>query len=354
MAFSKRDSASGLVSKVPEMLYHFSITPDAFESAAINEMTPPGVVLLELLKGMCDNGLLANLHAGRWMTEIRRHQSNADIPPSVRDRIEACLSVLHDRNRLIRHPAGIADHEKDDFRWLKWSLERHRADSCNPLAGVFSTDDFIELSELTDSVLIGLSTALDADCWVNRERSIRFTKITANLRLYLTPIVRYAQKVTLIDPYMTCREPRFLDTVQHCADLLGKHDDQQSSGMIHIHAGDPTAVGNEDLRESVDDRLERWETELKPIAGHWGHTFRVFLWGRKPGGKLFHDRYIITDQCGLDAPGGLDFLPDGEAERANQTTWSILNPKDIRQILLEEFHHAKSPYRHLGSRLIEA
>ena len=335
------------------MLYHYSITPDAFDPAAVKEMTPPGVVLIELLRGICDNGLLANLHAGRWMTDVRRHQAHKELPPGVRDRVEACLSILHDHNRLIRHPAGAGDYEGDDFRWLKWSLERHQADRGNPLNGVFSTDDFIELSELTDDVLVRLSTALDADCWVNRERSIRFTKIAANLRQHLTPIVRYAQKVTLIDPYMTCREPRFLDTVQHCADLLGNHDGQQSSGTIHIHAGDPAFVGREDLREPVDDRLDRWEGELKTFAGHWGHTFRVFLWGRKPGGKLLHDRYIITDQCGLDAPGGLDFLPDSDAERANQTTWSILNPKDIRQILLEEFHHAKSPYRYLGSRLIE-
>jgi hypothetical protein len=133
---------------------------------------------------------------------------------------------------------------------------------------------------------------------------------------------------------------------------LGKHDGQQSAGTIHIHAGDPAVVGPDDLRESVDDRLARWEAELTPLASYWGHTFRVFLWGRKPGGKQFHDRHIITDQCGLDAPGGLDFLPDSEAERANQTTWSLLEPKNVRRILLDDFHYSKSPFRYLNSRSI--
>ena len=316
-------------------------------------MTPPGIVLVELLRGLCDNGLLANLHAGRWMTDVRRHQTHKDLPPNVRDRLESCLSLLHDRNRLVRHPAGSSGLEGDDFRWLKWSLERHRADGDNPLAGVISTDDFIELSEISDDALIRLSSALDADCWVNRQRSIRFTKTMSNLQTHITPILRYAQKVTLIDPYMTCHEMRFFDTVQTVADLLGKHDGQQMPGIVHIHAGDPQAVGPEALRESVDDRLNRWETELQPVVSHWGHTFRVFLWGRKSGGKLLHDRYIITDQCGLDAPGGLDFLPDSEESRANQTTWSLLEPQDVQKIVLEEFHHSKSPYRYLDSRLIE-
>lgn len=335
------------------MLNQFAITPDAFEPWAVRNMTPPGIVLIELLRGICENGLLANLHAGRWITDIRRHQDNEDLPQNVRDRLESCLSLLHNRNRLIRHPAGSSEYTEDDFRWLKWSLERHRADSSNPIAGIFSTDEVLELSDLNDDVLIRLSSALDADCWMNRQRSVRFTKTTTNLLTHLTPIIRYAQKATLIDPYMTCREQRFFETIQHVADLLGKHDGQRSPGIINIHAGDPVALGRDNLRESVSARLARWKIELQPVATQWGHTFRIFLWGRKDGGKLLHDRYLITDQCGIDTPGGLDFLPDSEGERANQTTWSLLEHQDVQKIVLEEYHHSKSPYQYLGTQKIE-
>ena len=266
--------------------------------------------------------------------------------------MENCLSLLHDRNRLVSHPAGSPDLEEDDFRWIKWSLERHRAASDNPMTGVISTDDFIELSDINDDVLIRLSTALDSDCWVNRQRSVRFTKTMSNLRKHITPIIRYAKKVTLIDPYMTCREERFFDTVQTIADLLGRYDGHQEPGVVHIHAGDPRAIGQETLQESVEDRLNRWETELKPVVSHWQHKFRISLWGRKPNGKHLHDRYLITDQCGFDVPGGLDFLPDDDEARANQTTWSLLEYVDVQKIVWEEYHHSKSPYRYLGSRTV--
>lgn len=333
-----------------EMLYHYAITPEVFEPWAINAMKPAGVVLVELLRGMCDNGLLADLHAGRWMTQVRRNQEHTDVPPFLRDRIESCLRVLHSRNRLIRHPAGSATFENDDFCWLRWSIERHRS---SPFSGVISSDEFIELSGLSDGHLVQLSMALDAECWTSRKRSARFTKIESNLKRQLAPLLRYARKVTLIDPFMTCCEDRFFNTVQHCADLLGKRDNSRSPGAIHIHAGDPESVGPNEWRESKEDRLNRWERSLQPVARHWGHSFRVFLWKRKPGGRTFHDRYLISDQCGLEVPGGLDFLPDSDAERANSTTWSVLEADQIQAIVHEEFHHSKSPYTYLGSRAVQ-
>jgi hypothetical protein len=328
------------------MLYHYAITPEVFEPSAINEMKPAGVVLVELIRGICENGLLADLNAGHWMTRVRSQQKLADIPPAVRDRVESCLNVLHNRNRLIRHPAGSKSHEADEFRWLRWSLERHQA---NSLSGIFSSDDYIAMSGLTDEILVKLSMALDADCWTGRKRSVRFAKTESHLRSCLGPLLRYAQKLTLIDPYMTCRESRFFNTVQHCADLLGNHDGRVSPGVIHIHAGDPETVGPDEHHESKSDRLDRWKRELGPVARHWGHCFRVLLWKRKRGGASFHDRYLITDQCGVDVPGGLDFVPDVDEDRANSTTCSVLEAEQINAILLDEFHHHKSPYEYLGS-----
>ena len=75
--------------------------------------------------------------------------------------------------------------------------------------------------------------------------------------------------------------------------------------------------------------------------------FRVSLWASKPGGKNFHDRYILTDQCGIDAPGGLDFVTD--ATRANLSGWRLLEHDEVTDILSREFHERKGPYRHLGT-----
>ena len=61
----------------------------------------------------------------------------------------------------------------------------------------------------------------------------------------------------------------------------------------------------------------------------------------------FHDRYIITDQFGVDARGGLDFLDTATA--ANHSGWASLEADELEQILLADFDRARSPYRLLDS-----
>lgn len=332
------------------MLYHFAITPDVFEPALLTATSRESVILVELLRGIADNGLLANLHAGAWHTQIRNQFDMASFSPDIRDKLRSCLTVVDSRNRLVRHPAGSLLPADDDFRWLRWAIERHQSDATYPMKGVVSTDAFIELSELLDPVLVQVAGVLDHACWQDRPKSIRFPKTKPELQKALTPLLRYANLVTLIDPYMTPTKTRFFDTIQHCAELLGKHDGQQTRGLIHIHAGDPLHIGDNADKEPFADRLDRWELELKPLISQWKHSFEVFLWRNQPGGKVFHDRYLITEQCGISAPGGLDFEDD--PTRANLTSWSWLEPPIIQDIIHREFHRVKSPYKLLGSRRI--
>lgn len=330
------------------MLYSFAITPDTFEPWAVKDANREGVILVQLLRGITENGLLANLQNGQWLTHVRQVQDADTTSPDLRDKVNACLTLLHDRNRLVRHPKGSQREEDDEYRWLRWALERHHSHALNRFHGIVATDEYIEFSEILDDALVPLSGALDSACWQERPRSVRFAKTDIELRRNLTPLVRYARVVTLIDPYLSCRKDRFFDTVQHCAALLGNRDGRQDTGQIRIHAGDPSDDPDPAHRESAIDRLDRWKRALQPVIAQNGHSFRVSLWANRAGGKNFHDRYIITDQCGVDAPGGLDFITD--ASRANLSGWRLLEHQEIVDILTREFHERKSPYRHLGSR----
>jgi hypothetical protein len=329
------------------MLYSFAITPDVFEPWAINDTNREGVIVVELLRGLVENGLLANLHAGQWLTQVRRLQDGDRKSPDVRHKVNTCLSLLHDRNRLVRHPRGSHRDEPDEYQWLFWALERHRSDVANQFHGIVATEEHITLSGMADNALVALPRALDSACWQNRPRSVSFPKTHIELRQRLSPLLRYASVVTLIDPYMTCRKDRFFDTVQQCSALLGKHDESQQPGVIRIHAGDPQQDSNGELRESVAERLAQWEEALKPVAAQNGHSFQVSLWANKPDGKRFHDRYLITDQCGVRVPGGLDFTTD--ATNANLSGWSLLEHAEVTAILTREFHRTKSPYKYLDT-----
>ncbi len=330
------------------MLYHFAITPDVFEPAAIPENSREALILVELLRGIADNGLLANLHDGKWHHTVLAQYDVDSFAPDIRDKLRSCLQLIHDRRRMIRHPVGTERPEDDDFRWLHWAMERHQSDPKYPFKGIVATATYIELSEIQDVALVPLPGLFDHPCWQERPKSIRLPKTEVQLKSALIPLLRYAERVTLIDPYMTCRKDRFFNTVEQCADLLGKHDGHQQRGLIQIHAGDPLADGDDAHKERAKDRLDRWEQELKPVISHWKHRFEVTLWKNIRGKKSFHDRYIITDQCGISVPGGLDFGDD--PVRANLTSWSWLEPSIIAEILLREFNPSTSPYQKLDSR----
>jgi hypothetical protein len=331
------------------MLYQYAITPDAFDSSCINDMNPKGVVIEQLLRGIKHNGLLADLNRGKWMTAVRRCLACPTMDAEAKKEIETCLTLLYDRNRLIKHPAGATELAGDDFCWLHWA---HQCSQSQPdlIHGIFASDTYLELSELTDPKFVSLSQALRSNCWQQRKNSESFEKTESEVRKLLAPIVRYAQKLYLVDPYLSCNKASFMRTVEVCAELLGLFDGQRHPQRIEIHAGDPMNDSAQEHRQTKDARLAQWVTELQPIATRSGHMFKVSLWKQKKDGKKFHDRYIITDQFGVSAPGGLDCFPDGSEARANLSTWNLLEHEQARKILSADLHYQKSPYQYLGSK----
>lgn len=334
------------------MIRQYAITPDAFEAAVIKDMTPPGVVLTQVLRGLCEHGLLANLHGAEWIREVNRQKTDPAMPPDAWNKVEACLKRLTDMNRLVLHPKSSRGDGDEEFRWLKSALERQVATSEPCFDAVFASDVVLGCSDITDKALVPLSKALECPQWESRQQSGSLLKTESALRKALQPFLRYARQVVLVDPYMTCRNDRFFNTVQHCADLLGKAHGTQVPGRIIVHAADPEVVGPEDHREPVAERLNRWEQSLQPVVSQWGHSIQISLWGKKPGGPKPHDRFVITDQCGVSVAGGLDFLPDALAAQANTTEWTVVPHARALEIQQREYHHAKSPFKYLGTRKV--
>ena len=89
------------------MLYEFAITPDVFNADVLAADPVLNVTLLQLLRGLCDNGMVANLHKDRWIKHVQQH-CLAKLQPALRDKIIHCLNLLHDRHRLVRHPPVCA------------------------------------------------------------------------------------------------------------------------------------------------------------------------------------------------------------------------------------------------------
>ena len=320
------------------MLYEFAITPDVFDENVLDTSPVLGLVLEQLLRGMCDNGMVANLHKDRWIRHIQQ-SCLPKLSPALRDKIITCLRILYDRHRLVRHPRRMQGDPTSYSEWLDLALESH---SRIAFHGIILGQALLETYGHNDNAFMELSAALDAPQWHNRRRSMSLTKREADYRVALAPILRHAKSVSLVDPYMSCHNSRFFDTVRMCLDLTGQRGRAPLPARIHIHVGNPQ--DDYSRPESVPDRLAAWERHLRSLQQL--HRMTVFLWESQPGSETFHDRYILTDQCGISVPAGLDCRT---SSTPNSTTWSLLDEEDrIRR--LQDFDPATSPYQLLGKR----
>lgn len=317
------------------MLYEFAMTPDVFDATAVDLNPALGVILVQLLRGMCDNGLIANLHKNRWLGYVKDRIER--LSPGLKDKIFTCFNTLHDRHRFVRHPRRLAGDPASANDWLELALESHRR---IPFHGIVLGHALLATSGHNDSAFMELRGSLDLPQWQSRRRSLTLTKCEADYRAALAPLLRHAKTLSLVDPYLSCHDARFFDTVRICAELVGQRGHAVLPCRVHIHAGNPSP-------EPVPDRLNAWDRQLRPLIDpQHPHRFKVFLWGTRSGGETLHDRYILTDQCGVSVPSGLDCRVHSVP---NSTTWSLLDEED-RARRLQDYEPVTSPFQWLGER----
>jgi len=318
------------------------MTPDLFDATAINADGRASVILVELLRGFAENGLLANLHRDRWQRHVTEDRI-VSLSPALRDKVLTCFSLLHGRHRLVRHPRSVSGDPVSDLDWLNLSLDSHQR---IPFHAIILSQQLIDGCDQNCDAFVEFLASLDSPQWeARRHRTLPLRKSVTEYRAALAPILRYARSLSLIDPWLNSHQTRYFNTVTICSNLMGQRGHDRLQGRIHIHA---EAGKQKPDGRSLDDYLNAWERKLHPLIDADRHRFRVFLWESLPGSESMHDRYILTDQCGISTPGGLDCRNDSHA---NSTDWSLLD-EDVRIRRLQDYDPVASPFRLLGEREI--
>jgi hypothetical protein len=324
------------------VLYEFAMTPDLFDASIINTDRGASTILVELLRGIAENGLLANLNGDQWLRHVIEERTKT-LSPALRDKVLKLISVLNDRHRLVRHPRCMAISPGTDKEWLKLVFISHDR---IPFNAIILSQSLIDRCGRGCDALVEFFGSLDSAQWESRrKRTLSLTRTAAAYRTALTPILRHARSLALIDPYLNTQQSRYFDTVTICSNMLGKTGNDRIKGRIDIHA---EAKNQDPFNRTVADPLAAWEQKLRPLITTDGHRFRVFLWESHPDSESMHDRFILTDKCGISVPGGLDCRTHSHP---NRTDWSFLD-EDVRQLHWSEYDPAVSPFNLMGWREI--
>ena len=318
------------------MLYEYAITPDLFDSKILNSNDASGRNLVEILHGIAQFGLLANLHKDRWILHVEERLNS--LSPTLKQNVQNCLSLLKDRHRLVRHPKCTTGEPNTDEDWLNLALVSHDR---IPFQAIFLSQELINNSKRQCSEFVEICGSLESSRWNDcREKTvIRLTKSISDYRSNLAPVLRHAKSLALIDPWLNCQQSRFFDTISICSNLLGQRGHNRLPGRIDIHA-----EAKNQTPKNPDACLVDWERKLRSLVSNDKHRFRVFLWESKPGSESMHDRYILTDQCGLSISGGLDCR---KHSHPNSTIWSLVADEDRRK-LWADYDPSSSPFKLLA------
>lgn len=327
------------------MLYEWALTPDVFDATMLNADARLSLVVLEILRSLGRDGVLANLDNERWVKHIEGIRlAHPDYNPNLRARVLECLSHLKDRKRLVKYPSAGTERPETDRAWFDLTL---KANSDYPLHGIVVNTPLYAACSGDVANTIDLPEVFESPQWRGRttSRLVRGTK--SDLSAVLRPLLRHARSLTIIDRYLSPHQERTFRFIELCAALLGDRGEYALPGRIHIHVGDPEVHGSPTERPT--DRLALWEQRLRLlITPERRHRFKVFLWRDQPGADDTHERYILTDQCGVKV--GRSFELDPFSEKT--TEFSLLD-EESWMYRVDQYTPGIGPLKLISEREIE-
>jgi len=290
------------------MLKEFCITPQVFEAKNLVSYYPYLKILLEIIES---SGYIIDLNNGEWSRATRTILNNSQQNENQKNKLNSIYDFLKDRHRIVSHPkSSISPNTEED--WLSIIDELNKLRKLNV---VLSTKKYrnttLTLEQLED---INISERFGIT------GSEHYVKSAKELKNIFLPILSYAKKVTIIDPYFNISVPRFKDTLYLIAQTFKEKRGRRTSGgtiiinlsikvFINRHDNQTSKVELDEIisRRINDAYYKKWKKIIEDIYEKYQHSVKIYVWDRKKEDTLkMHDRYIITDQAGISSAAGTD------------------------------------------------
>jgi len=297
------------------MLKEICITPNVFDSEFLDKSNWKD--LKSLLENIENSGYIVGLNNNDWKKVVREKINTLDF--KIKDRLNSILNTLNDRNRIVGHPKGnIKPICEDD--WIKIVSDLN---NIRNFFSIIATKSFVENSiSLEELENINISEKFGIT------GSKHFIKTSDELEKIFVPLLSYAKKVTIIDPYFDISTPRYKETLKYIAKAYREKRGKRDKGTITINCS-----------EKIFDmhKQNKWKQVINEIFKTYGHIITINVWNRKEDGIKMHDRYIITEQSGIVSAAGTD------KDDYQQSEWAIKDYFSLNDIL-NQYKENSSPF----------
>ena len=264
---------------------------------------------------MRTEGVVRDLHAGAWRALL----AGEDRPWHRRGK--ELLKKLATQGRLISSPPELTAVPGDDMAWCEEALASHAR--LGLTGGIIVTGPIKEAYR-SEALVAPIDRLDGAAWWRSRSSAIRLQRTAQAYRQHLDLILRCANSIQFIDPYLNPAK----DQYQDFADLLAGAGSRTPAPHVEIHRrrGADFDQLESDFRDTLGKKLQAAGLQVD-----------VFVWDR------FHDRQLISNLIGILLANGFD-----TSRRADLTMWTRMGSRE-RDDVQREFDPASGRH-HLHHR----
>ena len=295
------------------LLADYAVTPDVFDINSYSSEEVCGLHLSTIRHVMMDEGVVRNLRAGEWGSLI----SSPNRPWHRRAR--EIVKKLATQGRLIEFPTQRPASPSDDREWCHEALATHQL---QPMMGGVIATRAVKDAFASERVVEQIDRLSRAPWWTRRSSSVRLDRKLGDYRHNLSPILRYANSLLFIDPYLHPDRVGYREFPK----LLAGAGRRSPAPLIQIHRVCYVGSSASSSFPDFEPKFRKWlERPLRAA----GMSAEVFIWDD------FHDRYLLSNLMGISLPNGFDTSrkPD------DRTTWTRLG-RDERDDIQREFEPA--------------
>ncbi len=298
-----------------------TFTPHAFDKEYVFANRKRFGKLIRILESLIDSGIIIGA-SNSWKEDVNHFLSQYD--DADKDELENLLEMLSKRNRLSFSPSH--KELRDERSWIDAIEKLNKQRSFDFAAGTISSQSISVLEDI------------DRKAYMNSGATIQKQTIN-NIKKILNPVLAYAEIIKIFDPYFKIQEDRFFNVLELMCEKLGNGYEEDEGYIIDIHTSVKSMLNKK--KEFDWETASGWVHKIKSLEKRYNHKITIKIWEDTDKNK-WHDRWLITDQCGVSMGKGSD------TGNWTDATWGLLDWEDLPKIE-DKFIEGKNLYHYIGS-----
>ncbi len=307
-----------------------AITPQTFDKSVLLDDLRKFEKLLNAMDDLSESGMIVGVYTD-WINKVDEFIDQYD--DNDKHEIKNVLNFLKDRQRIVCIPKNLSNSNEEDS-WINQAKQISRIREFDLIIASKDTDFTKQITSLDRKILKNKGAIVES-------QSKEF------MHTILAPILSYAEDVQIYDPYfhLHSNEERFEKALEIICTALGSNHGIRNTASINIHTSIKPMIEtnpqDKRIKEFVWQKTVQWPQIIKELEKKFGHKISIYIWEEVKKENEWHDRWIITNQCGVALGKGTDISEWTDA------TWSLLDWNELSKIT-HKFNKNRNLYTFIG------